>query len=108
MIDLILSLILITVESATIFILFFCLTYINCLVNNYNNAKGNKNENVGDENKCKNRYYYKLNNNFENTQNDEDNTIIKIDNIDISEDKENQNKEEEQFDKIDEKKSLKS
>ena len=125
-IDFILDLILFCIEASTVFIVFFCLTYINCLLDNIYNKKDNtiqiddyennideddlkqekkKTKNKDEKKKIrkkskKNKDKYK---NLKNNQYEKDNTI-EIDNKDNSDDKEENdiNDEEEILDKKDE------
>jgi hypothetical protein len=131
-IDFILDLILICIEASTVFVVFFSLTYINCLLNNIYNKKDNtiqiedyennneeddlkqekkktKNKDKDEKKKIrkkskKNKDKYK---NLKNDQYEEDN-VIEIYNKDNSNDKEenDSNNEEEILDKEDESKSL--
>ena len=100
-IHLITSLLLITIELATVLILFYIFTYINCLINKYYNQNDNETESFGDKKKSRINYKY----NYLDNYHYEENTIIKID--DISDDTENKNKEEENSDLIDLKKIMK-
>jgi hypothetical protein len=80
---LIISLVLIVIEESIVFIIFFCLTYINCLISNYYITQVNKKESIdNDKSKRKNNLYKFMN--LENTQ--EQNTLIKIDDLYASDD----------------------
>ena len=126
-IDFILSLSLSIVEEASVFIVFFGLTYINCYLNNvYNKAdtiqiedyesnneqnslkkeKKKKKKDIDEKNKKSKKHdkYQKLDKN----QNEEEN-IIEIDNNENSDDKEDKNNEEEErLDNEDETKNMKA
>ena len=94
LIHLIISLILITVENASVLIIFFCLSYINYLKNKHN-TKNTKNEYIADE-KSKIKNLSDEATNLKNIQ--EENSLMKTDNLDVFD-----NKEEEQLYKRDKK-----
>ena len=92
LINLIIPLLLLTVEEASVYIIFFCLSYINYLKNKYN-TKDTKDEYITDE-KSKIKNYSDEDINLKNIQ--EESSLMKTDNLDVFDDK-----EEEQLDKRD-------